>query len=84
MAINTKQHAVVAKASTPLPASMPKFQLKKAVGDKERRFFTEQMSLLLETGTPLQSSLQAMKKQVDNPAMLELLNQLIDDIGQGA
>ncbi len=83
MAINTKSRAVVAQESTPLAASLPKFQFKQAIGDKERRFFTEQMSLLLETGTPLQASLQAMKKQVENPAMLELLDQLIDDIGQG-
>ena len=83
MAINTKQQVAVASASATMPASMPKFQFRQAIGDKERRFFTEQMSLLLETGTPLQASLQAMKKQVDNPAMLELLDQLIDDIGQG-
>ena len=73
----------MAQASTPMSASLPKFQFRQTIGDKERRFFTEQMSLLLETGTPLQASLQAMKKQVDNPAMLELLDQLIDDIGQG-
>jgi len=83
MAINTRQTAAVAPVSTPVSASLPKFQFKRAIGDNERRFFTEQMSLLLETGTPLQASLQAMKKQVDNPAMLELLDQLIDDIGQG-
>jgi len=83
MAINTRQQAVVAQASTPISASLPKFQFRQAIGDKERRFFTEQISLLLETGTPLQASLQAMKKQVDNPAMLELLDQLIDDISQG-
>ena len=84
MPINTKHQVAVTSASTSMPASMPKFQFRQAIGDKERRFFTEQMSLLLETGTPLQASLQAMKKQVVNPAMLELLDQLIDDIGQGA
>ena len=84
MAINTKSRAVVAQESTPLSVSLPRFQFRHEIGDRERRFFTEQISLLLETGTPLQASLQAMKKQVDNPAMLELLDQLIDDIGQGA
>ena len=83
MAINTRQQATVAQESTSLTGSMPKFQFGQAIGDRERRFFTEQISLLLETGTPLQASLQAMKKQVDNPAMLELLDQLIDDISQG-
>jgi type II secretory pathway component PulF len=84
MAINTKQQAIVAQASTPMSASVPKFLFRQAIGDKERRFFTEQMSLLLETGTPLLASLQAMKKQVVHLEMLELLDQLIDDIGQGA
>jgi type II secretory pathway component PulF len=83
MAINTRQQLAVTSASSSASASMPKFQFRPAIGDKERRFFTEQISLLLETGTPLQASLQAMKKQVDNPAMLALLDQLIDDIGQG-
>ena len=54
------------------------------IGARERRFFTEQMSLLLETGTPILASLQALKKQVDTPAMATLLEQLIEDIGQGA
>ena len=54
------------------------------IGARERRFFTEQMSLLLETGTPILASLQALKKQVDNPAMATLIEQLIEDIGQGA
>ena len=84
MAINTRQAAAVAQTSAPLSAAKPKFRFRQAIGDRERRFFTEQMSLLLETGTPLQASLQAMKKQVDNPAMLELLDRLIEDIGQGA
>ena len=83
MAINTRQAKAVVAGSNSTPATLPGFRLKRSVGDQERRFFTEQMSLLLETGTPLQASLQAMKKQVDNPAMLELLNQLIDDVGQG-
>ena len=84
MAINTRQQAREQQPSIPLLVSLAKFKFGKAIGDKERRFFTEQMSLLLETGTPLQASLQAMKKQVDNPAMLELIDQLIEDIGQGA
>jgi type II secretory pathway component PulF len=83
MAINTRQQAPVQQSSASLFASLSKFQFRKAIGERERRFFTEQMSLLLETGTPMQASLQAMKKQVDDPVMLELLDQLIHDIGQG-
>jgi type II secretory pathway component PulF len=80
MAINTRQQAPARQASS---LSLASLKFGKSIGDKERRFFTEQMSLLLETGTPMQASLQAMKKQLDNPAMLELIDQLIEDIGQG-
>jgi type II secretory pathway component PulF len=61
----------------------PRQLFKRRIGAQERRFFTEQMALLLETGTPLLASLQALKNQVDNPAMAELIAQLIDDIGEG-
>jgi len=82
MAISTKPVAAVGESKT-TSLALPKMQLKKAIGDNERKFFTEQMSLLLETGTPLQQSLQALRKQLDNPAMIELVDQLIEDIGQG-
>lgn len=84
MAINTRQKAPVEQASGSILATLQNLRFGKSVSDKERRFFTEQMALLLETGTPIQASLQAMKKQVSNPAMIDLLDQLIDDIGQGA
>jgi type II secretory pathway component PulF len=80
MAINTRQQATAKTASLP---AMPKMQFKRSISDQDRKFFTEQMALLLETGTPLQASLQALRKQLDNPAMMELVNQLIDNIGQG-
>ena len=83
MAINTRQPAAAKKTADAKTTSALNFSFAKPVGDKERRFFTEQMSLLLETGTPLQASLQAMKNQVDNPAMAKLLDQLSEDIGQG-
>ncbi len=83
MAINTKSTAVPTSASSSSGMSMPSLQFRKRISDKDRKFFTEQMSLLLETGTPLQASLQAMKKQLQNPAMIELVDALVDDIGQG-
>ena len=49
MAISTKPVAAVADSKT-TSLAMPKMQLKKAVGDRERKFFTEQMALLLERG----------------------------------
>ncbi len=50
---------------------------------KDRKFFTEQMALLLETGSNLQASLQALKSQVSKPEMRELVARLQDDIEQG-
>ncbi len=83
MAINTRQRAIPEKDSASGPSSLSGFGFKKRVSDTDRKFFTEQMALLLETGTPLQASLQALKKQLDNPAMIAMVEQLSDDIGQG-
>ncbi len=41
------------------------------------------MALLLETGSNLQASLQAMQNQLSNPAMVEIVTQLREDIEQG-
>ena len=80
MAIDTRINSVENRAA-------PGLQLGTAfgrkIGDKDRKFFTEQMSLLLETGTPLLASLQALRKQLSNPAMADLVDELIYDIGQG-
>ena len=46
-------------------------------------FFTEQLSLLLETGTALHVALQALKKQVENPAMVEVIDGLYEKITEG-
>jgi len=83
MAINT-QLKTSAEDSSKSASSFDLGQLfKKRIGPHDRKFFTEQMALLLETGTPLLASLQALQKQVDNPAMFAVIEQLIEDIGQG-
>lgn len=83
MAINTKKQAFDEKPSVSLSELLSGMRAGKQITDKERKFFTEQMALLLETGTSLQASLQALVKQLDNPAMIKLIEQLSDDIGQG-
>jgi len=50
---------------------------------RDRIFFTEQLSLLLETGTPLHAALQALEKHIDNPAMGKVINSLIEDVTSG-
>ena len=62
---------------------LPKFSRRGKITSQDRKFFTEQLALLLETGNSLQPSLSALKSQTNKAAMIELLDQLIDDIEQG-
>lgn len=56
---------------------------RRGVSDRERRFFTEQMALLLSTGTSLHAALQAFRRQVRNPQMTTLVDSLIEDVAEG-
>ena len=56
---------------------------KKKPGMQDRMFFTEQLSLLLETGTAVHVALQALKQQVENPAMVEVVDGLYEKITEG-
>ena len=51
---------------------------------EDRMFFTEQLSLLLETGSALLTALQSIRKQITNPAMTELVDDLIDSVTGGS
>ncbi len=59
------------------------FEFKRKVSAKDRRFFIEQLALLLETGAPLHSALQILEKQVDNPAMAVVIKGMSNDITAG-
>ncbi|MGD8914942.1 MAG: type II secretion system F family protein [Candidatus Thiodiazotropha sp.] len=50
---------------------------------KDVRFFTEQLALLLATGTNLHTSLKTLLVQIQNPAMTDIVEEIIEDIGQG-
>jgi type II secretory pathway component PulF len=52
-------------------------------GVRERVFFTEQLALLLETGTPLHASLQALQKQTTNPRMVAVIDGLLERVNEG-
>jgi len=81
MAISTKKLAQKkSKSNISLSINWPS---KKQISDKERQFFTTQLALLLETGTSMQLSLQALKKQISNPALVTLVDQLLEDIEDG-
>ena len=83
MAISTRRQATAKVGEAASLPALGGIRLGKRVTDRDRKFFTEQMALLLETGTPLQQSLRALRKQLTNPAMIELVEQLADDIAQG-
>ena len=71
------------QASTKPFAGRLKFASEKKPATRDRIFFTEQLSLLLETGTPLHAALQALEKHIDNPAMGKVINSLIEDVTNG-
>jgi len=50
---------------------------------RDRMFFTEQLSLLLETGTALHAALRSLKKQSQNPEMVRIIAGLEDQIAEG-
>lgn len=55
----------------------------KTLSSKDRMFFTEQLALLLETGTSLHAALKLMSRQVENPAMQTLIDDIALDISEG-
>jgi type II secretory pathway component PulF len=67
----------------PAKTSMRKRTGRRKPGMRDRIFFTEQLSLLLETGTPLHAALQALGSQVDNPAMQEIITGLLEHVTDG-
>ncbi|MGB5260495.1 MAG: type II secretion system F family protein, partial [Gammaproteobacteria bacterium] len=56
---------------------------RKKAGMKDRIFFTEQLSLLLETGTPLHTALKAICSQVENPGMRAIIDGLTEHVTDG-
>lgn len=54
-----------------------------ALGSKDRMFFTEQLALLLETGTALHAALKLMMAQIENPLMREVVDEISLDISEG-
>ena len=83
MAISTRQLKATPEISAGNKSLFQGWQFGKSISDKERKFFTGQLALLLETGTSMQLSLQALKKQLENPAMISMVDQLLIDIEEG-
>jgi type II secretory pathway component PulF len=70
----------------------PKFSLERMkssalglskISSKDRIFFTEQLALMLETGTNLHVALQGIQTQVKNKVLLKIVDDLLSDISGG-
>ena len=88
----TVNHKISHLPATPIKAK-PKTQLKnslahyrvfgKSIKPKEVIFFTSQLSLMLEIGTPLKNALEAIRNQTKNPNFKEVIHSLLRDVEEG-
>ena len=79
-------HDTIDKPETALPEkAAPKrlLSLSTKVSAGERRFFTEQLSLMLETGANLHQALQLLQEQSQQPAMAKVIEDLLEDVAGG-
>ena len=94
MAISYEQHNQgsshqTAKPSGAVGSRIPKLRLDmlkwpgRRIKAKEIILFTSQLSLMLEVGTPLTSSLTAIENQTKNPAFKEVIQAMGRDIEEG-
>lgn len=84
MALEMKRQADTKAAAAGIFESLRGLNLSGSkVTAKDRMFFTEQLALLLETGSNLHAGLEALGSQVENPAMAEVIRSLSDDIASG-
>ncbi|MGD8254159.1 MAG: type II secretion system F family protein [Syntrophobacterales bacterium] len=94
MAISYEQHREnsphrTAKRLGAVGSRIPKLRLDmstfsgRRIRAKEIIFFTSQLSLMLEVGTPLTSSLTAIENQTKNPAFKEVIQAMGRDIEEG-
>ena len=53
------------------------------ISSQDRRFFTEQLTLMLETGANLYEALQLLQEQSQQSAMSEIIDALVEDVASG-
>ena len=53
------------------------------ISSNDRRFFTEQLTLMLETGANLFEALKMLQEQSQQPAMAEVIEALLEDVASG-
>lgn len=79
----TVQRKAAADRPAAKAAARSRRRRQRSPGVRERMFFTEQLSLLLETGTPLHAALKALGRQVDSPALGGIIDGLQEHITSG-
>lgn len=77
---------IVDKQETAPTATAPLtrlLSLRSKVSSNDRRFFTEQLALMLETGANLHQALKMLQEQNQKPAMAEVIEKLLQDVAGG-
>ncbi len=70
-------------AATVKAATKWSLPLRSKVTSNERRFFIEQLALMLETGANLHQALQMLQEQDQQPAMTEVIENLLENVAGG-
>lgn len=83
MPVELKTQTAKEKNSKDLIGFLKSLDSSTAINAKDRMFFTEQLILLLETGTSLHEALKAINLQTEKPTMIQLINELLADISEG-
>ena len=79
--------AIKSVSGDKLPAPAGQLTLprrRKRVSRRDRKFFTEQLALLLETGTLLVSALDLITRQAENPALIDAVGAVADAVREGS
>jgi type II secretory pathway component PulF len=75
---------VKAKPKRQSKRSLTKYRLfGKSIKPKEVIFFTSQLSLMLEIGTPLKNALEAIRNQTKNSDFKEVIHSMLRDVEEG-
>ena len=77
MAIDTRILRAASESASPGPVRST------GISAEERTPFTERLALLLETGSPLHTSLQTLQRQAPSDALKTLLERLVEQISEG-
>ena len=83
-ATTASPNAIEAKPQARLKKSLTQYRLfGKSIKPAEVIFFTSQLALMMEIGTPLRNALEAMRNQTKNTDFQEVIQCMIRDVEEG-